>query len=280
MGGGERPAHSCDVHDDRGGVSEAHTARQYDSWLRRASLSGRGYEFLASVPGSMLVNTPVFQLDKNLVLKPEQRLLDIGCGRASLLQVLASRVAFETPPVGIDLSREMLVRGRREIDRGDRAIELVQGAGASMPIAADAFDVATCGYVVKHLDDAGLSRLLREVLRVLKPGGFAVLWEFSPTRSPTLNAWHRWVLTRGVESCNLRGYAQLAAAATSAGFEWVENAHLRPFLFPPIPRASVILGKAPEEWRGRTGPGRALRAAIQSAQDARDLTPGDTSPGS
>ena len=66
-------------------MTEAHTARQYDRWLRqRRSLSGRGYEFLASVPGSMIVNTPIFRLDKNLVLKPEHRLLDIGCGRASL----------------------------------------------------------------------------------------------------------------------------------------------------------------------------------------------------
>lgn len=238
---------------------EAETARQYDRWLRGGSPSGRGYEFLASVPGSMLINTPVFRLDQNLLLKPRHRLLDVGCGRASLLQVLASRVAFDRPPVGIDLSREMLLRGHCEIERGGKASELLQAAGTNMPFANDSFDIATCSYVLKHLDDAGLALLLCELLRVLKPGGFAVLWEFGLTRSNILNSWHRWLLTRGVASCNLRGYARLAAAATAAGFEWVENARLRPFLLPPIPRVSIIAGKAPEEWRRRTGPGRARR---------------------
>ncbi len=243
-------------------MSEATTAREYDRWLRRGSVSGLGYAFLASVPGSLLINTPVFRLDKNLILKPEHRLLDIGCGRASLLQVLASRVSFEQPPTGIDLSREMLLRGRTEIAAANAPIELAQGSGAGLPLKDDVFDIVTCSYVLKHLDDTGTVALLREVHRVLKPGGFAVVWEFSPTRSPALNRWHRWVLTRGVSTCNFRSYSQLAAAGTAAGFDWVENAHLRPFLFPPIPRASVILGKAPEEWRERTGPGRARRAAI------------------
>lgn len=247
-------------------MSEALAGSAYDRWLSRGSLSGHGYSFLASVPGSMIVNTPVFRLDQNLLLKPEHQLLDVGCGRASLLQVLGSRVRFHKPPVGLDLSREMLMRGHQDLDNGQGAISLVQGGGTSIPLRDDTFDVITCSYVLKHLDDPGVGRLLQELHRVLKPSGFAVVWEFSPTRSPRLNGWHRWLLTRGVESCNLRSYAQVAAAAAAAGFDWVQNAHLRPFLFPPIPRVSVILGKAPEGWRERTGPGRARRAATSGAK--------------
>ncbi|HXH22268.1 MAG TPA: class I SAM-dependent methyltransferase, partial [Dehalococcoidia bacterium] len=242
--------------------SESLTARQYDRWLQGRSLSGKAYEFFASVPGSMFVNTPVFRLDRLLRLRADQRLLDVGCGRASLLQVLASRVRFEKPPVGIDLSPEMLRRARRDSARAmSPDISLVQGSALSLPFRSELFDVVTSSYLIKHLDDAGLVRLLREMHRVLKAGGLALLWEFGPTRSESLNRWHRWLLTRGVESCNLRSFADIAAAATSSGFEWVENAHLRPFLFPPIPRVSVILGKAPEEWRQRTGPGRARHAS-------------------
>ena len=247
-------------------MSEAEAGAQYDRWLSRRSLSGQGYAFLASVPGSVLVNTPIFRLDKNLILKPEHRVLDIGCGSGSLLRVLAARVAFDRAPVGIDASREMLERGRADASGdGGSPIGLIGASATRMPFAADSFDIATCSYVLKHLDDAGLSRLLAELLRVLKPGGFAVLWEFAPTKSPRLNAWHRWLLTRGVDSCNLRPYGELAHAATAAGFEWVENANLRPFLLPPIPRVSIVVGKAPEGWRERTGPGRARRAAIGAA---------------
>jgi SAM-dependent methyltransferase len=240
-------------------MSEADTGRQYDRWLRRGSLSGRGYDFIASVPGSMIVNTPIFRLDKNLTLKPENRVLDIGCGRASLLQILSARLHFNQPPVGIDLSGEMLRRGRRE---AAHAIDLAQAAGTAMPFADAVFDIVTCSYVLKHLDDEALAGFLGEIRRVLKPGAYAVLWEFAPTRSQRLNDWHRWLLTRGVASCNLRTYSQVAAAATSSGFEWVENARLRPFLLPPIPRISIVAGKAPEAWRERTGPGRIRRAAV------------------
>ena len=55
-------------------------------------------------------------------------------------------------------------------------------------------------------------------------------------------------------------------ALTQAGFDWVDNAHLRPFLFPPIPRTSVLIGKAPEGWPDRTGPGRARQDALLSPE--------------
>jgi SAM-dependent methyltransferase len=246
-------------------MNDVRTGRQYDRWLAGRSVTGKGYEFLASVPGSMLVNTPVFRLDKTLQLRPSQRLLDVGCGRGSLLQVLSSRVHFETPPAGIDVSGEMLTRAQAEASRGSDPLDLAQASGLGLPFRDGVFDIVTCSYVVKHFDDAGLAELLGEVLRVLKPGALALLWEFSPTRSDSLNRWHRWLLTRGVESCHLRGFTQLAAAAAAAGFEWVENAHLRPFLLPPIPRVSVLVGKAPEAWRQRTGPGRARSAALSSS---------------
>jgi SAM-dependent methyltransferase len=245
----------------------ATAGRQYDRWLNGGSLSGRGFQFLASVPGSMIVNTPIFRLDKNLLLKPEHRFLDIGCGSASLLRVLSSRVAFEKPPVGIDASQAMLARGLAQARHdGGRPIEVAAATATKLPLANNLFDIATCSYVIKHLDDGELRMFLMELLRVLKPGGFAVLWEFAPTGSRRLNDWHRWLLTRGVDSCNLRGYGDLAHAATSAGFEWVENANLRPFLLPPIPRVSIVVGKAPEGWRERTGPGRARRAALESSR--------------
>ena len=227
---------------------EATVSRGYDRWMRRGGLSSSVYAYLASVQGAMLVNTPAFRLPAELQLRPEHKLLDVGCGRSSILSVLASRVTFENPPIGIDISRAMLEMGRRDIARAGVRIGLTQGSATALPLADAAFDVVTCAYVVKHMPDVGLLRLLGEIRRVLTPGGIAVLWEFAPTRSTALNRWHEWLLTRGVRACHLRNYTQLSAFAIGAGFEWVGNANLRPFLFPPIPRVSLILGKAPPEW--------------------------------
>jgi SAM-dependent methyltransferase len=226
-------------------VSEARIAREYDRWLAGGSLSGLVYGALSSLPGTVLVNTPAFRLHSELQLRPEQRVLDIGCGRGALLQTLAARVHFKMPPVGIDLSRAMLRLGTDDARRAPHNVSLLWASGTGLPFGEERFDVALCGHVVKHLDDASLLALLREVRRVLTPGGIALLWEFAPTTSKRLNALNRAVLTPGIAECELRDYATLSAFALEAGYEWVGNARLRPFLFPPIPRVSLLLGKAP-----------------------------------
>lgn len=223
-------------------MTAARVGRAYNSWVKK-SVSGRLYGLLAGPPGLMLVNTPAFNLHEELQLKPETRLLDVGCGSGALLELLASRVAFQRPPVGIDLSTTMLHL------TNPASASLVEGSGVQLPFADESFEVVTCAHVAKHLDDSSLLLMLAEIRRVLSFGGIALLWDFAPTRSRMLNRWNEFVVTLGVRDCNLRGYATLSAFALEAGFEWVSNAHLRPFIYPPIPRASVIMGKAPVGWR-------------------------------
>jgi hypothetical protein len=112
--------------------------------------------------------------------------------------------------------------------------------------------------------------LLHEIRRVLSHGGIAVLWEFSPTASAVLNRWNRRVLQARPGEVILRSYTTLSAYALEAGFEWVQNAHLRPFLLPPIPRVSIIVGKAPVGW---TSDVPAVNEAIMHAHPAGS-TPG------
>jgi SAM-dependent methyltransferase len=227
-------------------VTAARVGRTYNRWVRN-SVSGRLYGLLAGPPGVMLVNTPVFKLHEQLQLRPETRLLDVGAGSGALIELLAARVAFRRPPTGIDLSATMLRLG------SPQRVSLVEGSGTQLPFADESFDVVTCAHVAKHLDDASLIAMLSEIRRVLSFGGIAVIWEFAPTRSRLLNRWNELVITLGVRDCTLRGYTALSAFALEAGFEWVSNAHLRPFIYPPIPRVSVIVGKAPFGWREAPG---------------------------
>jgi SAM-dependent methyltransferase len=229
-------------------VSEARVARDYDRWLTGGSLSGLLYGAISSLPGTVLVNTPAFRLHSELQLRPDQRVLDIGCGRGSLLQTLSARVPFEKLPVGIDVSRAMLRFGTEDLQRAPHDVALLRASGTSLPFADETFDVVICGHVVKHLEDGALLALLRDVRRVLTSGGIALFWEFAPTTSRRLNALNRTVVTQGVGAYNLRDYATLSAFALEAGYEWVGNARLRPFLFPPIPRVSLLAGKAPPGW--------------------------------
>lgn len=230
--------------------SLSRTRREYDRWLAGATLAALEWRFLQSVPGQVLYNTPALKLSDELRMKPEHRLLDVGCGAGSLLRMLDARVRFKAPPVGVDFSNRALRLGLTSALRaGDRPPDLVAATAISLPFADATFDFAISGHVLKHLPDWALVRMFREVRRVLKPGGLFVVWEFRPVSSGRLDAFNRWAITRQVTSANLRNAYQLVAAGRAAGYEWITDAALRPFLFPPIPRVSVLFGKAPEGWK-------------------------------
>lgn len=206
--------------------------------------------FAMSVPGQILVNTAAFTLPEDLRMRPEWRVLDIGCGRAGIVRVLADRVRLERPPIGLDPSRAMLSLARRDVaSEGGPPIGLGQGVAMRLPFADESFDLLLCGHVFKYLTDEELRLALPEMRRVLKPAAIALVWEFAPTKSALLDRWNRYVLTREVPLVRLRSYGELRAHAYEAGFDWVEHARLRPFLLPPIPRVSFIMSKAPEGWR-------------------------------
>lgn len=235
--------------------------KDYDRWITSSGPNAAAMRFAMSVPGQILVNTAAFRLPEEVKIEPTWRLLDLGCGRGSLARVLTQRVGLEEPPVGVDASREMLALGRR--DEATPTDRLVQGDLASLPLGDDLFNLAISGHALKYLTDDQLRACLVEVRRVMKPGGLFLAWDFAPTRSELLDRWNRFVLEAGgVPFERLRGYRELRQLAYDAGFDWVQSASLRPFLLPPIPRVSVIMGKAPEGWRSTIVEGRRVMEPI------------------
>lgn len=120
----------------------------------------------------------------------------------------------------------------------------MQGPATALPFADESFDVVVSAHMVKHLTDDSLRRCFTEVLRVLRPGGAFLLWEFTVTGSRLLNRLNRRVLTLEVKTARLRTFRQLALLGLECGFYQALSLGLRPFLLPPIPRVSLLLRKA------------------------------------
>jgi cyclopropane fatty-acyl-phospholipid synthase-like methyltransferase len=218
---------------------------------------GIAARFAGSVPAQILTNTATFTLPEELRMQPSWRVLDVACGRASVLRVIADRAGLDSPPLGIDVSRPALGEGRRDMaGEGGPPVELAQAAAEALPFAGGRFDLLLAGHAFRHLSDDELRTCLLEGRRVLKLGGLLLAWEFAPTRSQALDRWNRWLLEREAPGARLRGYRELRDIAYDCGFDWVEQAHLRPFLLPPIPRVSLIMGRAPQGWRRATVDGR------------------------
>lgn len=102
------------------------------------------------------------------------RVLEIGCGSAPCARWLAKQGADS---VGMDISGGMLRHARAASARSGVAVPLVQASADVLPFADDSFDVACSAFGgLPFVADAGA--MMREVARVLRPGG---RWVFAVT---------------------------------------------------------------------------------------------------
>ncbi len=120
-------------------------------------------------------------------------ILDVASGTAGVALQLAGRTSAEV--VGVDLTIEMLARGHQNVaaaGMGSR-IRLVAGRGEQLPFPDRTFDALTFTYLLRYVDDP--KDTLRELFRVVKPGGTVASLEFFVPPNPF---WHFmwWLYTR------------------------------------------------------------------------------------
>lgn len=112
-------------------------------------------------------------------LKPQQ-ILDVATGTGDFaIQALTLK---PQKIVGVDISEGMLSVGKRKIRERkiDHIVELRSGDSENLPFAENRFDAVTVAFGVRNFED--LTQGLEEIYRVLRPGGMAVILEFSRPR--------------------------------------------------------------------------------------------------
>ena len=105
-------------------------------------------------------------------LKTGGAALDVACGSGRLTAELAKLAGGGGRVVGLDFSPRMLDVARRD----HPGIEFAEGDALNLPFEDGTFDATTIAFGLRNLSDP--VRGLREMLRVLKPGGRAVVLEF------------------------------------------------------------------------------------------------------
>jgi demethylmenaquinone methyltransferase/2-methoxy-6-polyprenyl-1,4-benzoquinol methylase len=151
-----------------------------------------------------------------LDLAGPSRVLDLCTGTADLL-LEALRRDPRTCGLGVDLSHGMLVRGASKLarDGAGRRGRLVGGDGERLPVRDGLFDGALVAFGIRNVGDVRAA--LREVVRVLRPGGRFVVLEFSMPKGLVGTAYRfyfRHVLPRvgGLVSGDGSAYAYLPAS--------------------------------------------------------------------
>jgi SAM-dependent methyltransferase len=181
-------------------------------------------------------------------LGPGRLALEVGCGTGVFLEQVAASGAEVR---GIDLSEELLLRARQRVG-GLANVRLVRGNAEQMPFPTGSFDAAYGSSVLHHLN---LERSLREILRVLKPGGriafaepniwnpqVAVMFHFGPTKdyfgvSPDEMAFSRSHARRILSEC---GYHDVVVRP----FDFLHPATPRSLL-DVVSRIGLVLEKTP-----------------------------------
>ena len=110
-------------------------------------------------------------------------ILDIATGTGDLAIALASTNANKI--IGLDISSGMLEVGKQKVTKKglENRIEMVWGDSENMPFEDNAFDAITVAFGIRNFET--LENGLKEILRVLKPGGRFVILETSvPTKTP------------------------------------------------------------------------------------------------
>ena len=121
------------------------------------------------------------------------RLLDCGIGTGRNLPYYPGG----SEVTGIDLSTGMLARARRRARKLGRDIELAHANVLDLPFADDTYCAATATFLFCVLPDELQPDALREIARVVKPGGRIVLLEYAfsenPLRRLVMRLWAPWI---------------------------------------------------------------------------------------
>jgi demethylmenaquinone methyltransferase / 2-methoxy-6-polyprenyl-1,4-benzoquinol methylase len=120
-------------------------------------------------------------------VSPGDRVLDVATGTGDLALEMAGRVAPGGEVVGVDFSERMLDLARaKAADPPTRTnVQFSYGNALELPYPDDSFAAATVGFGARNFSD--LEQGLREMARVVRPGGRVVILEITTPRRPPLS---------------------------------------------------------------------------------------------
>ncbi len=149
----------------------------------------------------------------------------MGCGTGYLTRILAPVAGPTGQVTGVDASPAMVEHARR---RAPANCRYLVGVGQTLDLPDMSFDIVVSSLAVHHMPAGERGAAVREMFRVLRPGGRLLIAEFRPPTGRLANRL-AGLLTGPAMRHDLRGL--LGTAVPEAGFRVEDEGELKPMLF-------------------------------------------------
>ncbi|MEW1848146.1 class I SAM-dependent methyltransferase [Nonomuraea angiospora] len=157
--------HTHEEHADAGGTIDH--PRAYDTFVSIGYLGGRRAAFTRLATAARP--------------RAGDRVLDVGCGTGYLSRIIAPVVTPSGHVTGVDPSPAMIDYATR---RAPANCTYVEGEGQDLPFPDGSFDLVISSLAVHHIPAEARPEALRQMFRVLRPGGRLLIAEFRPPANP------------------------------------------------------------------------------------------------
>jgi SAM-dependent methyltransferase len=111
-------------------------------------------------------------------LRPQERVLDVACGTGVVTRLAMQRVGSSGTVTGLDINPGMIAVAR-SVTSTEQPVEWQEASAESIPLPDESFDVVLCQMGLQFMPDKQAA--LREIRRVLKPGGRLIINVPGPT---------------------------------------------------------------------------------------------------
>jgi len=163
----------------RGAISSKMDVRQmFDRIVPRYDLMNRIMTFGLDRHWRSMVARQASRLED----RPSARVLDVATGTGDL--AFAIHKAGVRDVVGLDFSPRMIEAAQKKARRQADGVTFLVGDGMRLPFADGSFDACTISFGLRNMED--YTAAVREMARVLRPGGKLVCLEMTPFRRPIL----------------------------------------------------------------------------------------------